>query len=76
MFKVNARDRAQLTIVDTEQIPFVAILAPKELTAGMVRIKAQVGKAAAKDGEGDERGEEVQMTEVVKYLKEKLGHRD
>jgi histidyl-tRNA synthetase len=33
-----------------------------------VRIKAQVGK----DQAGDNKGEEVKMTDVVAYLKEKL----
>ncbi|ORX33248.1 hypothetical protein BD324DRAFT_640419, partial [Kockovaella imperatae] len=74
MFKVNAKDRAQLSLVDSEQIPFVAILAPKELAAGTVRIKAQLGKEANKSGDGDVKGEEVKMTDVVQYLKEKLGH--
>lgn len=46
----------------------MAILAPKELAAGTVRIKAQVGK----DNAGDNRGEEVQMDNVVEYLKAKL----
>ena len=69
MFKENPRDRAQFNVADSEQIPYVAILAPKELAAGTVRIKAQVGK----DASGDSRGEEVKMTEVVQYLQQKLG---
>ena len=68
MFKENPRDRAQFAIADSEQIPYVAIMAPKELAAGTVRIKAQVGKDAA----GDNRGEEVKMDDVVQYLKTKL----
>lgn len=69
MYKVSPKDRAQLTLVDHEQIPFVAILAPQEVQAGTVRIKQQVGKDAA----GGNRGEEVKLSEVVAYLKEKLG---
>ncbi|ORY24056.1 hypothetical protein BCR39DRAFT_547825 [Naematelia encephala] len=69
MYKVSPKDRAQFTQIDHDQIPIVAILAPKELEAGTVRIKEQVGKDAA----GDNRGEEVKMTEVVQYIKQKLG---
>lgn len=69
MYKENPKDRAQFNIADNDQIPFVAILAPTELRAGTVRVKDQVGKDAA----GDNRGEEVQMTEVVEYLRKKLG---
>jgi histidyl-tRNA synthetase len=69
MFKESPKDRAQFAVADSEQIPYVAILAPKELAAGTVRIKPQVGKDAA----GDNKGEEVKMTEVVEYLKQKLG---
>lgn len=70
MFKENPKDRAQFSAADSDQIPFVAILAPKELAAGTVRIKPQVGKDAA----GDSKGEEVKMTEVISYLKQKLDH--
>lgn len=69
MYKENPKDRAQFNVADSEQIPYVAILAPAEVKAGTVRIKEQVGKDAA----GDNRGEEVKMTEVVEYLKQKLG---
>lgn len=68
VFKESPKDRAQFALADTEQIPYVAILAPKELEAGTVRIKAQVGKDAA----GDNKGEEVKMDDVVEYLKAKL----
>jgi len=68
MFKESPKDRAQFALADSDQIPYVAILAPKELAAGTVRIKPQVGKDVA----GDAKGEEVQMTEVVEYLKKKL----
>ncbi len=68
MYKENPKDRAQFNVADSEQIPYVAILAPAEVNAGTVRIKKQVGKDAA----GEDRGEEVKMTEVVDYLKEKL----
>lgn len=73
MYKVSPKDRAQLTLVDHEQIPFVAILAPQEVQAGTVRIKEQVGKDASSSGGEKNRGEEVKLTEVVAYLKEKLG---
>ena len=68
MYKENPKDRAQFNFADSEQIPFVAILAPAEVKAGTVRIKEQVGKDAA----GDNRGEEIQRTEVVEYLLGKL----
>ena len=68
MYKESPKDRAQFAVVDSEQIPLVAILAPAELKAGNVRIKEQVGKDAA----GDNRGEEVKLTEVVKYIQSKL----
>lgn len=68
MFKESPKDRAQWIMVDNEQIPFVAILAPKELAAGTCRIKAQVGKDAA----GDNKGEEVKLDDVVDYLKARL----
>ena len=70
MYKESPKDRAQFNVADSDQIPYVAILAPAELKAGTVRIKRQVGKDAA----GDDRGEEVQMTRVVEYLKEKLAN--
>lgn len=68
MLKESPKDRAQWQVIDNDQIPFVAILAPKELAAGTVRIKAQVGKDAA----GDNKGEEVELDNVVEYLKAKL----
>jgi histidyl-tRNA synthetase len=68
MYKESPKDRAQFNAADADGIPYVAILAPKELEAGTVRIKAQVGK----DQAGDSKGEEVQMTEVVAYLRKKL----
>ncbi|NXD32387.1 SYH protein, partial [Spelaeornis formosus] len=39
MFKESPRDRAQWATIDSDQIPYVAILAPKELAAGTCRIK-------------------------------------
>ncbi|KIR32571.1 histidyl-tRNA synthetase [Cryptococcus deuterogattii MMRL2647] len=67
--KVNPKAPAQWKQADDDAIPYVAILAPKELAAGTVRIKEQVGKDAA----GDAKGEEVKIEEVVAYLKQKLG---
>ncbi|WVF65798.1 hypothetical protein IAT40_000535 [Kwoniella sp. CBS 6097] len=67
--KTNPKTPAQWKQADDDQIPYVAILAPKELAQGIVRIKAQVGK----DQAGDDKGEEVAISEVVRYLKEKLG---
>lgn len=71
MYKENPKDRAQFSVADSDQIPYVAILAPAEVKAGTVRIKHQVGKDAA----GENRGDEVNMSEVVEYLKQKLGTR-
>ncbi|OCF43361.1 histidyl-tRNA synthetase [Kwoniella heveanensis CBS 569] len=67
--KTNPKTPAQWKQADDDQIPYVAILAPKELAQGLVRIKAQVGK----DQAGDDKGEEVAIDQVVGYLKEKLG---
>nr|ODN89319.1 histidyl-tRNA synthetase [Cryptococcus depauperatus CBS 7855] len=66
--KVNPKATAQWKQVDDDSIPFVVILAPKELAAGSVRIKEQVGKDAA----GDAKGEEVKIENILAYLKEKL----
>ncbi|WVR03798.1 hypothetical protein IAU60_000793 [Kwoniella sp. DSM 27419] len=66
--KVNPKTPAQWKQADDDQIPYVAILAPKELAQGIVRIKAQVGK----DQAGDDKGEEVKIHEVVEYLKARL----
>jgi histidyl-tRNA synthetase len=68
VFKESPRDRAQFDLASTEQIPYVAILAPKELEAGTVRVKAQ----NEKDPAADKRGEEIKMDDVVDYLKSKL----
>jgi histidyl-tRNA synthetase len=73
MYKQNPKDRAQFNVADSDQIPFVAILAPEETKAGTVRIKQQLGKEAVEAGEaGDKRGELVKVDEVVAYLQQKL----
>ncbi|WVQ79084.1 hypothetical protein IAT38_001178 [Cryptococcus sp. DSM 104549] len=67
--KVKPKTPAQWKQADDDAVPYVAILAPKELADGTVRIKEQVGKDAA----GDAKGEEVKISEVVAYIKGKLG---
>ncbi|WWD16491.1 hypothetical protein CI109_100917 [Kwoniella shandongensis] len=67
--KANPKAPAQWKQADDDSIPYVVILAPKELAAGTVRVKAQVGKDAS--GE-DNKGEEVKLSDVAAYLKERL----
>ncbi|TYJ53488.1 hypothetical protein B9479_005874 [Cryptococcus floricola] len=66
--KVNPKPQPQWNQADDDLVPFIVILAPKELEAGTVRIKQQVGKDAA----GDNKGEEVKVEDAVQYLKQKL----
>lgn len=68
MYKSKPKAPSQWKVADDDQVPFVAILAPAELEKGTVRIKQQVGKDAA----GDDKGEEVAMTDVVQYLQSRL----
>ncbi|KAI9632661.1 uncharacterized protein MKK02DRAFT_35445 [Dioszegia hungarica] len=73
MYKTKPKPPAQWKAADDDQIPFVAILAPAELEKGTVRIKKQVGKEAVEGGAvADERGEEVNVSEVVAYLRRKM----
>ncbi|WRT65717.1 uncharacterized protein IL334_002665 [Kwoniella shivajii] len=67
--KVNPKTPAQWKQADDDAIPYVLILAPKELAEGKVRIKAQVGK----DQAGEDKGIEIDLDKVVDYLKEQLG---
>ncbi|KAK6907370.1 hypothetical protein I203_101364 [Kwoniella mangroviensis CBS 8507] len=69
--KVNPKPPVQWKQADDDSIPYVLILAPKEYAEGKVRIKAQLGKDQA--GAEDNKGEEVELNDVVRYLKEKLG---
>ncbi|WVQ64934.1 uncharacterized protein L199_003104 [Kwoniella botswanensis] len=69
--KVNPKPPVQWKQADDDSIPYVLILAPKEFAEGKVRIKAQLGKDQA--GAEDNKGEEVDLKDVVRYLKEKLG---
>ncbi|WWC96937.1 hypothetical protein V866_003812 [Kwoniella sp. B9012] len=69
--KVNPKPPVQWKQADDDSIPYVLILAPKEFAEGKVRIKAQLGKDQA--GAEDNKGEEVELNDVVRYLKEKLG---
>lgn len=68
MYKAKPKAPAQWKVADDDQVPFVAILAPAEIEKGTVRIKQQVGKDAA----GDDKGEEIAMSEVVEYFKKRL----
>ena len=68
MYKAKPKTPAQWKVADDDQIPYVAILAPKELAEGKCRIKAQVGK----DEAGDSQGEEMKTTDVVAWLKARL----
>lgn len=68
MYKAKPKTPAQWKVADDDQIPYVAILAPKELAEGKCRIKAQVGK----DEAGDSQGEEMKTTDVVEWLKARL----
>ena len=70
MYKDKPKAPAQWKAADDEGIPYVAILAPAELAAGTVRIKEQIGREGER--EGDEKGEEVRVDDVVRYLKDKL----
>ena len=70
MLKEKPKAPQQWKMADDEQVPFVAIMAPAELEKGTVRIKEQVGRDNASEGD---KGEEVKIDEVVDYLKRKLG---
>jgi histidyl-tRNA synthetase len=72
MYKTKPKPPAQWKQADDDQIPFVAILAPAELEKGTVRVKKQSGKEAAEGDAADERGEEVNISEVVEYLRKRL----
>ncbi|WWC87905.1 uncharacterized protein L201_002805 [Kwoniella dendrophila CBS 6074] len=71
--KVNPKPPAQWKQADDDQIPFVLILAPKEFSEGKVRIKAQLGKEENQSGNAeDNKGVEVELSNVVDYLKDQL----
>jgi histidyl-tRNA synthetase len=68
MYKAKPKAPAQWNQADSDQVRYVAILAPAELEKGIVRIKEQGVERAA----GADNGEEVSMDKVVEYLRERL----
>lgn len=73
-YKTKPKAPAQWKQADDDQVPFVAILAPAELEKGTVRIKTQLGREAVQGQEEENRGEEVEIKDVVRYIKESLGN--
>jgi histidyl-tRNA synthetase len=68
MYKAKPKAPAQWAQADSDQVRYVAILAPAELEKGIVRIKEQGVQREA----GQDNGEEVALDKVVEYLKTRL----
>lgn len=68
MYKAKPKAPAQWAQADSDQVRFVAILAPTEYANGSVRIKEQGVEREA----GQDNGEEVPIDKVVEYLKTRL----
>ncbi len=68
MYKAKPKAPAQWAQADTDQVRYVAILAPTEFANGIIRIKEQGVEREA----GQDNGEEVPIDKVVAYLKERL----
>jgi histidyl-tRNA synthetase len=68
MYKAKPKAPTQWAQADTDQVKFVAILAPAELEKGIVRIKEQGVQREA----GQDNGDEVPIDKVVEYLKPRL----
>ena len=67
LYKKKPKLQAQFAVVDKEQVPFAVLLAPGEWGEGKVRVKQQLGKEEG----GNDKGEEVPLTDLCRYLKEK-----
>lgn len=68
MFKTKPKLAKQFEQLEKDRIPFAVLVAPSELKEGKVRVKQQVGKVDAEEGQGVL----MDKSEVVAYLKARL----
>ncbi|WFD41416.1 histidine--tRNA ligase [Malassezia psittaci] len=66
-YKKKPKLQTQFAVVDKEQIPYAVMLAPGEWAEGKVRVKPQGNK----DDAGNDKGEEVALSELCTYLSQK-----
>ncbi|KAG9079808.1 Cytoplasmic and mitochondrial histidine tRNA synthetase, partial [Ceratobasidium sp. 370] len=69
MHKIKPKLQRQFEVLEKEQIPYALMIGPDEIKEGLVKVKTQLG--AGGDAAGTE--EKMPRTEVIKWLKERLG---
>ena len=69
LYKTKPKAQQSFTAIERDGVPYAVMLAPEEWKAGLVRVKAQRGKDS---DEGAGKGDEVQLDQLVSFLREKL----
>ncbi|PWN47878.1 histidyl-tRNA synthetase [Violaceomyces palustris] len=74
LYKNKPKPAAQFNAIEKDGVPLAVMLAPEEWKSGCVRVKEQKGKDT---DEGQGKGEEVKLDQLVEYLRSKgAGSRD
>ncbi|KDN53486.1 histidyl-tRNA synthetase [Tilletiaria anomala UBC 951] len=69
LYKNKPKVQQSFAAIEKDRVPFAVMLAPEEWKAGIVRVKAQLGKGSE---EGAGKGDEVKLDKLVSYLKSRI----